>query len=161
MAKQGYEHEEESLTGKQKKVPLYVSYASWAFVALSLLLMYKFTDNRSNRGQIEFGWYLLNSVTFGLVGLYFYFLFVRINYHNRNAMELKIVSLFAGLATLARLIIVIYSDLYSHLGNLKMNLYTGIEIVVWFALTVFFFLYWWKMHDYDFDGEYGSGDDDE
>lgn len=156
MSKNGYENDDDELTTHEKRMPLYVSWASWILVALCLLYMYKFTDNRSNRGQIEFGFYLVDAIVYFLMGLYFYFLFVRLNYHNRNAMELKIISIFAGIATLAKCVLVIINDLIPHLANIWSDAYYCVEALLWALLSVFFFLYARRMYEYDFDGEFND-----
>lgn len=153
MAVPKYERDDDELKPFEQNISLYVSWASWALVAISLFFMYMFTDNRSNRGQIQFGYYLFDSIVFGLIGLYFYFLYVRLKYHNPNTMELKIISLFACVASLAKLVFIVISKLIPNIGNIWADIHSLSEVAVWATLTVFFFCYWRRMCSYDFEGE--------
>lgn len=159
MALPTYEKDENALKPNEKKLPLFVSLASWALVALSLFFMYKFTNNRTNSGQIAFGFYMFDSIVWFLIGLYFYFMFVRFTF-NQNTMELKIISIFAGIACVAKLVLTILNDLIPNIGNIWSDIYTLGEIAVWTLLSIYFFLYWRRLHDFDFEN-YGFEDDDD
>jgi len=157
MAHQGYEHDDDELKPIELKIPFFISCVAWFLVAVIAFLMYKYTNSTS----LAFGQYLIDAIAFFMIGIFFYFLHVRLAYHNRNAMELKIISAFAGIASLVKFVLAVIDLTSSISSNPVFDAYILADIAIWLLLTIFFFLYWWRMHDYDFDGKFNDGYEDE
>ncbi len=157
MANQGYEHDDDELKPIELKLPFFISWVAWFLVAVIAFLMVKFTDSTS----LAFGQYLIDAIAFFMIGIFFYFLYVRLKYHNRNAMELKIISAFAGVASLVKFILAVISLTSAISSNVVMDMYVVADVAIWLLLSIFFFMYWWRMHDYDFESKFDNSDDDD
>lgn len=145
------EYEYIRLSFFELNLPLVLGILLLALVAATGYIMFYAINLASNEGQYQFAEYLVNGSVWIFMGIFFYFLHVRLTTSMRNVMELKTVSLFAGLATLAKLVVMFIEHIPVITGGGIFTLYSGMEFLVWVLLTVFFFLYWWRMHDFDLD----------
>ena len=149
MTPSEYEYEEEEIKPKMLTVSRWLSWASWGLAAITVVIMFLFMDSRTN----QFGLHLIDAIRLALYGIFFFFFYIHTYYDNPNVMELRIISLFAGIATLVKLIITAFEVIPQFSSNIVIDLYCFGQLAVWALLTAFFFLYWWKIHDYEFESD--------
>lgn len=143
---------------KKKDVMLirHVGVLLMLITAIVAVMMVMFADSTS----MDFGRYLVDGITWFIMSLFFFMLFSRFKNRTIN-MDLKLVSLLAFIATLAKFISSIYYTIDRFGGNLWIDFYYVTKLLVWLALALFFFKYWRRMHDLDFGGEIYDDDDEE
>lgn len=151
MEEEDSEYEYIRLSSFELYLPLVIGILSLGITGIVGYIMFKVINLNSNEGQYEFMERLVDASIWLFMGIFFYFLHVRLTTSMRNVMELKTVSLFAGLALLAKLVVMVIEDIPVLSGGGIFTIYHGLEYLVWVLLTVFFFLYWWRMHDFDLD----------